>query len=213
MALAERSQLGIGIFVQEPFDRLVHHDTAFWIATPVQVSLSGGSVNAQLFPAAALSGGVEFDTPRSAADEPPAGAGSAYVLYADKGESLSAVQGPQVLYDLALDERAGELAIGAPVKLGGWRIGSVRQVKLQLDAATGIVDTQVVVAIEPSRLNLKGVVAPADGNWQPITDRALDKLFARHYRAALSQSPPLIGTPFISIDQAAARPGGADRGR
>jgi len=201
--LADRTKLGVGIFVQAPFDKLVRPDTAFWIATPVQVSLSGGSVNAQLFPAAALSGGVEFDTPVSALPEQPATANAAYVLYADKGQSLSASQGPQVLYDVALDEHAGDLAVGAPVKLGGYRIGSVKAVRLALDAQTGVVDARVVVAIEPRRLNLKGVEPPADGNWQPIADSALNKLFARHYRAGLSQSPPLIGAPFVAIDHVA----------
>ncbi len=204
VAMAEGTRLGVGIFVQAPYDKLVHGDTSFWIATPVSVSLSGGSVSAQLFPAAALSGGVEFDTPRADTQEPPSLDGSRFVLYADKGESLSASQGPQVFYDIALDESAGNLAIGAPVDLGSYRIGSVKTVRLQLDAMTGVVDTRVVVAIEPRRLNLTGITPPADGNWQKIADGALNKLFGRHYRAGLSKSPPLIGTPFVEIDRVAS---------
>jgi paraquat-inducible protein B len=76
-----------------------------------------------------------------------------------------------------------------------------------------MVDTNVLVAIEPRRLNLTGVPTPADGNWRPATDAALNALFGRGYRAGLSQSPPLIGASYVAIEHVdAAGPAALSRG-
>jgi paraquat-inducible protein B len=204
VALADRADLRIGLFVQAPYDRLVRADTLFWIAAPLQISLSGGGLTTQILPQAALSGGVEFDTQPESETEAPSAAGTTYTLYSEKSQALAGGKGPQILYDVRFSESAGDLDVGAPVKLGQFKIGSVKQVRMAFDAEAGSVDARVTIAIEPRRLNLTGVAPPPDGNWRPVADAALNKLFQRGYRAGLSQSPPVIGSPYVSIDHDSA---------
>jgi paraquat-inducible protein B len=200
VSVVDHGNLRIGLFVQAPYDKLVHADTMFWVASPLRISLTGHGVSTQLLADAALSGGLEFDNrPRTEAAAPSA-PGTEYTLYADQTAALAGGAGPQLLYHIHFGEAAGDLEIGAPVKLGEFQIGSVKQVHMSLDANTGVVDAEVTVAIEPSRLNLTGVTPPANGDWRKICDAALNKVFGRGYRAALSQSPPLIGASYVSID-------------
>ncbi len=201
-------EFNAAIFIRAPYDKLIRGDTQFWIAAPIAVSLAGRTISAEFQPSVALSGGVEFDTdPDSTATQPPSPASTAstaYTLYTSKGEAEANGSGPKVPYVAVLDESAGNLSAGASVKLGKFRIGSVTGVLMTIDPQTGTVAARVTIAIEPLRLNLAGIKAPANGNWRPITDAALNKLFGRGYRAAIGQDPPLIGSSYIGIDHDAS---------
>jgi paraquat-inducible protein B len=200
VSVVDHGNLRIGLFVLAPYDKLVNADTMFWVASPLRISLTGHGLTTQLLADAALSGGVEFDNEPRAKAEPPSAGGTTYNLYADRTAALTGGNGPQLLYDIHFGEAAGDLDIGAPVKLGEFQIGSVKQVRMSLDANTGVVDADVTVAIQPRRLNLTGVTPPANGDWRTISDAALNKVFGRGYRARLSQSPPLIGASYVAID-------------
>jgi paraquat-inducible protein B len=203
----------VGLFIFAPYDALVRADTLFWIASPFRISLTGRGITTQILPEAALAGGVEFDTAPEFASEVASPADTEFTLYSDRDQADAGGKGPSVLYDVRFAEDAGNLDVGAPVKLGQFRIGAVKQVHMSLDATTGMVDTNVLVAIEPRRLNLTGVPTPADGNWRPATDAALNALFGRGYRAGLSQSPPLIGASYVAIEHVdAAGPAALSRG-
>jgi paraquat-inducible protein B len=200
-ALVDRTNVRVGIFVQAPYDQLVRPDTMFWSASPLQISLSGQGLTTQIQPSAVLSGGVEFDTQPENEGEPQAGGGTTYTLYADKSQALAGGNGPQLLYQVHFGASAGDLEAGAPVKLGGYRIGSVKLVRMSVDGRTGIILADATIGIQPQRLNLTGIAKPADGNWRPAVDATLNALLAQGYRAGLSQSPPLIGSSYVAIDR------------
>ena len=201
IALAGPQLFRIHIFLDAPNDRLVRPDSLFWMASPVQISLSAGSISTQFAPAnAALVGGVEFDTAEQYAAEPPSPPDAPFPLYADKGHALAGDTGPRVLYDLAFNGPVGDLDEGTPVMLAGRQVGAVRSVGFALDAATGVIHQPISIAIRPMRLHLTGVTTPAnDGDWRPLTDRALAELVARGYRVRLNQNPPLIGPRSVEI--------------
>ncbi len=215
--LAGPQTFEITIFVAAPYDRLVRPDSLFWMASPVEISLTGEGLSTQFAPAnAAIAGGVEFNTPAAAAAYPESPAGSEFVLYADRGRAIAGGRGPQVTYDLAFSDPVGDLDEGSPVKLAGRQIGAVKSVDFSLDPATGKISQPVRITLRPQRLNLTGGGLPSEmGDWRAVTDAALGRLVAHGYRVKLVQNPPLIGPRSISIERvkgahAAALGHGAD---
>jgi paraquat-inducible protein B len=190
------------MFVFKPYDQLVRPGSLFWLESPLKISLSGGGVGASFNPAAAL-GAVTFETPEEFRGQTAASAGATFALYANQDRAFGEGVGPQVLYAVDFPQAVGDVAVGAPVMLGGFQVGAVKAVEVQVDPATGRIASPVTVSIEPLRLHLQRITPPADGNWRPIVDRTLDSLLARGYRARLDQSPPLIGARHVSLDKVA----------
>lgn len=201
----------IEAFIQAPYDRLVRPDSAFWKASPLQLSLSGQGIGASFKPTAALSGEVAFDTPQNAVNEAPAGPDSRFTLYTSETEAQTAPKGPEVLYQAVFDGPTGDLQVGSPVTLRGFAIGAIRDVGFTFDERTGAVSTPVTFGIAPSRLGLVSASRRSEGDWRPRTDAALARLTARGWRVRLRQTPPLLGARSIDIEpEKAAEPGRID---
>lgn len=200
--LAGPQTFEVGIFVMAPYDKLVRADSLFWMASPVEISLTGEGLSTQFAPSnAAIAGGVEFNTPDTAAVQPESAPGTEFVLYADRGRALAGGRGPLVLYDLVFKGPVGDLDEGSPVKLAGRQIGAIKSVGFALDAGSGVISQPVTIAVRPLRLNLTGERLPApDGDWRGVTDAAMARLVARGYRVKLVQNPPLIGPRSISLE-------------
>lgn len=187
-------------FVKAPYDQLVRPGSVFWTVAPLKISFSGADIGAQFDPTAAL-GAVTFETPEEFRDQPPSPAGRAYRLYSDQNHAFGEGVGPQVLYTANFAEPAGALSKGSPVNLGGFQVGAVTDVSMSLDPATGLLSTPVTFAIEPLRLHLSGVSGPPNGDWRPLTDRALNSLLSKSYRVRLAQNPPLVGAPYVLLER------------
>ncbi len=191
----------IRIFVDAPYDKLVHRGTRFWDAGAMSLALGGQGVRAELASLSTLvSGAIAFATTPEAARGPLASADARFPLYPDQAKADDAPRGPQLAYRLRFEGAVGDLARGAAVKLRGFRIGEVTEVGLAFDARRGELETPVTVEIEPERLKLEGVTPPADGNWRPAMDAALDKLVREGLRARLDQSPPVVGGRIVTLD-------------
>jgi paraquat-inducible protein B len=79
-------------------------------------------------------------------------------------------------------------------------IGEVDNVQLGTDPQSGTISATVILLLDPTRFNLPGAPAPADGNWAPVMNAALSELVAHGLRARLDQKPPVIGEPRVVLD-------------
>jgi paraquat-inducible protein B len=192
-------QLRAQAFVRTPYDQLVRPGSLFWVEAPLKISLSGAEIGAQFDPSAAL-GAVTFETPPELRAQGPSQPGQVFRLFPDQTHAFGEGVGPQVLYRAIFPAPAGSLNKGSPVNLGGFQVGAVTDVSMTLDPVTGALGTPVTLAIEPLRLHLAGVKAPANGDWRPIVDRAMSGLIAKGYRLQISQSPPIVGQPFVAFN-------------
>jgi paraquat-inducible protein B len=106
---------------------------------------------------------------------------------------------PMKLYVMSFDGAVGEIPIGAPVKLRGFAVGEVKQIALHYDAATGAIQTPVVVGLDPDRFHIEGTQS---NNVQspPVFNVVLQRLIENGMRGRLVQNPPLIGSYAISLD-------------
>lgn len=188
------------VFVQAPYDRFVRRGTLFFNTSAVQLSFSGTGLSTQIAPgAAALSGGVEFDTPDEFLDQPQAASGARFPLYGDRGRALAGPRGPQVYYSVLFNDPVGDLEVGSPVRLRGFQVGVVSARALRYDPATGELTTPVTLALEPDRLNpANGLSDPTEDLTAP-TDALVSRLLAQGYRARLTQQPPLVGPRVVDL--------------
>lgn len=101
-------------------------------------------------------------------------------------------------YLVMFDGDVGDLKPGAPVKVRGFTVGEVTDVRLSIDA-TGTIVTPVVLTLDPTRLHIQGVSA-AGGNWRDILNFKLAELVQHGLRARLTQAPPLLGAREVSLE-------------
>ena len=188
------------VFIEAPYDRFVRRGTLFYNTSAVQVSFSGAGLSTQIAPGnAALSGGVEFDTPVEFLGEPRSPAETVFALFPDKGRAQTAPRGPQVFYSVAFTDPVGELDVGSPVKLRGFQVGTVTARTIRFNPATGVLSTPVTIAIEPDRLDPSGGVSAPSADLSASSDATIAKLVALGYRARLAQVPPLVGGRVVDL--------------
>lgn len=145
-----------------PYDQLVTTSTRFWDASGFSFSIGAGGASVDFSSLAALiSGGVAFETMVSGGV--PAEDGARFDLYVDEAAARSSIfsdgRGEPLNLTVIFSENVSGLSAGAPVELGGIRIGEVANL-------TGLVDPErfgddevrllTTIAIRPQRLGLPG---------------------------------------------------------
>ncbi len=194
MGRARISRDGSAVFADaiifQPYDELVTTSTRFWDTSGVRFSLGAGGAQIDFGSIASIvTGGITFDTLVSGAE--PVRDGVVFQVYADETAARASVfnesdDEPLRLTVIFQDNIAG-LAVGAPVELGGVRIGEVTNL-------TGVVDPQefgdsrvrlqTSLSILPSRLGLPGEVTPGTA-LDFLETRVTDGLRARLANAGI----------------------------
>ncbi|MGH8219517.1 MAG: MlaD family protein [Steroidobacteraceae bacterium] len=95
----------------------------------------------------------------------------------------------------------GDIRAGSPVMLGGFEVGRVSSAELATDPKTGGLETRVALMLDPTRFHIEGV-AHAGENWTKLMNSTLDALVRHGLRAAVSQTPPIIGAPQVALEMA-----------
>ena len=184
----------LDIFIYKPFDALVRPGAMFWNSSPLQVSLTGSGFSTNIAPAdTVFTGALDFDLGPNDASAAPSPSHARFVLYASKGDAQLGPTGPEAPYDLVFKGAAGDMNAGAPVRLAGFQVGEVRDVRLAFDRKTGDPYTAVQAGLFPDRLGV-------DDHDRDATDALVRRLLRQGYRAHLAQSPPLIGARSISLE-------------
>ncbi|MEI9983845.1 MAG: MlaD family protein [Aliidongia sp.] len=190
----------VDIFIFAPYDDYVRPGAMFWIGAPLQLSLSGSTLQAIIAPASTVfSGAVDFDLPDTAKTAPRSPDGTVFRLYDTKALAAQGEPGPEVLYDFVFTGPAGDLVAGASVKLQGFEIGEVKTVRLAFNAQTGESYTAVTAALYPLRMQIGLLDAAQPDAIRNLTDAAIEKMLGKGYRAVLEQAPPLIGSHTIAL--------------
>ncbi|KIN74143.1 PqiB family protein [Sulfitobacter guttiformis] len=176
--------------IYEEHRNLISSTTRFWDTSGF--SFSFGPTGAELdFSSLAtlIGGGITFDTFVSGGA--PAQDGQVYEIFDGKESARNSLftksEVDPLQFSIIFDENVSGLAVGAPVELSGFRIGSV-------DSLSGIVDfnqfgdsrvrLNVIVSVQPSRLGLPGEVSPASA-LALLQDRVSNGLRARLASASL----------------------------
>jgi paraquat-inducible protein B len=101
-------------------------------------------------------------------------------------------------YLVLLEGDVGSLQPGAPVKLRGFTVGEVTDVRLAVDTS-GAITTPVLLTLDPTRFHIEGLRATG-GDWRSALDAMLAQLVQRGLRARLAQDPPFLGADEVALE-------------
>lgn len=184
----------VQIFVRAPFDQFVREGSHFWNASGLAVQVGGDGIKVEVASLqAALSGGVAFDAPRDAAAR-VLPAGTEFPLFrsfADAQASGYTQRQPFVAY---FESSVRGLAPGASVEFFGIQIGTVTDVKLDLNTQTGQARVRVALEVQPERI----LDADKIGAAGPI--EVSQRLVKRGMRAQLKTASYLTGQMVLALD-------------
>ena len=185
------------LFIEAPYDKLVHDDTQFWNGGGVQFSLQGSGPHLQVPPISALIGGaIAFDSPASATGKVEAASGRTFTLYANRNDAMFAPAADAVLYRVVFGADAGGISDGAPVMLAGKQVGTVQQSELRYNSQAGDLMQPVTLLIDPSRLGLPAST-PAKGRAE--LDAVMQHLIGQGLRAQPGSVIPLVGPADVEL--------------
>jgi paraquat-inducible protein B len=185
----------LSVFVRRPFDRFVHPDTHFWNASGLSVNFGAAGLHVELQSIQAiLSGGVAFETPRHAEEEPASPENAEFHLFNDKAQADAAGYQDRQKFVSYFDSSVRGLSRGSAVEVFGLQIGVVDEVKLLLEEGGRRVRVRVTYELQPERL-----FSPEELKRQPRHDEVTRMLVRDGMRAVLDSSSLLTGEKVISL--------------
>jgi len=195
---ADNQSLDIQVFIRAPHDQLVQDDSRFWNASGIRVSMSANGVQvATESVQSLLAGGIAFDTPMSATPGKPSPENTVFSLYDSYEAVTQAGFTTKVPYLVQFDESVRGLSPGAPVEFRGMRVGTVRDVGLQIDAASESILIPVTIEIEPQRIKFTG--STEDNPYDDTPYVLMEKLVERGLRAQLQPGNLLTGQMLVDL--------------
>jgi len=185
----------VRLFIRAPYDNFVRKGSHFWNASGVSVQVGGEGVHVELASLQALlSGGVAFDTPSRQADAPLSEAGTEFPLYNTYAEAQASGYSTKQEFVTYFESSVRGLARGASVEFYGIQVGTVTEVALELNPATGDVRVRVRLEVQPERILSEATVAHND----PID---VARRLVRHgMRAQLQTASYLTGQMVLALD-------------
>jgi len=190
---SDRRSIYISAFIRDPFDQLVRGNSRFWNVSGVDVGFGaeGPQVRMESLQSV-IFGGIAFETPEQAEQVTADAEELLFTLHESYREIEERAYIRKLNFVLYFDGSVRGLTTGAPVEFRGIRIGSVREVRLELDPETLDFKLPVVVEIEPERI--------MDVTRGPAPEAVLESLVERGLRARLQTGSLLTGQLFVELD-------------
>ena len=188
----------VRIFVNAPYDRYVSRDARFWHASGIDVALdaNGLKINTESL-TSVLVGGLAFQVPEGAAQQPLAEENALFRLYPDR---LQAMKQPITIterYALVFrGESVRGLNVGAPVDFRGLVVGEVKAIDAEFDRERRELDMVVQIDFWPERLFRNRY------RTTPLPEGApsLARLVERGLRAQMRSANLLTGQQYIALE-------------
>ncbi len=184
----------VNIFVKSPFDKLVKPQSHFWNSSGITADLQGGGFHLEFQSLQAIiSGGVTFNVPPDAQNNPPSPDNAQFYLYKSEDEADAAGYQTNVPIVAYFETSVEGLARGAPVNILGIQVGEVTAVNLIVDPVSGKSKVRVAMDLQPDR------VAPANALAVIDPDIVLQKIVNQGMRVELDTASYVTGAKEISL--------------
>lgn len=189
----------IQVFIHAPHDAKVRANTRFWNASGIGLILDANGVRLSTESVTSLlQGGISYGLPPGLAPGPQVADDTVFELFPNQQAAEEERYAHRETWQLEFAGSVRGLNAGAPVEFRGIRVGEVREVSLELDAATRQTRIPVLVEIEPERLHMSGEAVPG-----PDTDtkhQLWDQLVANGLRAQLKTGSLITGALYVDLD-------------
>ena len=138
-----------------------------------------------------ISGGIAFYTPQDDEAGEPVENGTIFELYPDFAGTKKVGFTKKLIYIMHFDGSVRGLKIGAPVEFRGVQVGSVIDLKLVYDTASGEIKIPIQVELEPQRVI---------GHTETDPDQFIEAFVERGLRAQLQTGSLLTGQLVIALE-------------
>ena len=185
----------VNVFVRAPYDKWVRTGTRFWNASGLSVAFGGAGLHVELESVqAVLSGGVAFNTPEDNRDTPSAKQDASFDLYDSETAADAAGYKQRIQTVMYFQTSTSGLANGSPVQIYGQQVGTVSEVRLELDPANATARVRVAAEIQPERLRAIG------GDPKDTPEAVARRLVVRGMRAELVTTSYITGSLAVSLE-------------
>ncbi len=194
------------VFIDAPFDPLVRDSSRFWYNSAIDVSMSATGFDLKIGSFLnLLSGGIAFDTPRlNDARTQPSEPGTHFTLHKDFADINQRSHAHQQTFRLYFDDSVRGLAAGAPVEFRGINVGSVTDVRLDLDFMTKKVRIPVTIELDPEEFAgpeaVRKYLAANQNKIAAGRRPVLEKLVENGLRARLKTGSFVTGQLYVDLD-------------
>ena len=192
----------INIFIAAPFDKRIRDHTQFWNSSGIQAKVGAEGIKVEVTSISALiAGGISFDTPildvENVNQSPKGSTFELYKSYDTIGESAIVTKRPFIAL---FDGSMRGLNIGAPVEFRGIRVGTVTDIRAELDKESLNIQIPVYFQIEPERIPVivGGDAAEAESTAEAYKN--IDGMVRDGLRAQLITGSLLTGQLFVDLD-------------
>jgi paraquat-inducible protein B len=193
--------LNVKIFVQSPYDQYVSADTRFWHASGVDVTLTAAGLHVQTESVMSiLAGGIAFENPPADTPPPPAEAYTEFTLFDDRTQAFEPPPKSPYTYVVVFKQSVRGLSVGAPVEMGGIKIGEVTGMQAQFDAKSAEFSVPVTISVDPERYGVKFLNFPKSEELAANHKRVMDTLVARGLRAELKTGNFISGSLLVTVN-------------
>ena len=199
--------LDIRVFVDSPYDQLVHPTTRFWNASGVDLSLTAAGLKVETQALATIvAGGIAFDDPPAADVTAPAAPDSTFYLAGDRTTAMADPDGPPLRMRMRFDAPLRGLAIGAPVEFFGVSMGNVVKVAVDYDPPTRKFSLLVDIVTYPHRLGSVLAKFPTHNEEDAKVAAFIGSMVHAGLRAQARSGSLLTGQLYVALDFVKAPP-------
>jgi paraquat-inducible protein B len=187
------SNVGVQIFIQEPYHKFVRQNTRFWVASGLDVNLTANGLQIDTESVTSLLiGGLAFSTFPNEAPQPEAEKDAHFKLYETRKEARDDRYRVSAVFYIEFKDSVRGLSVGAPVEFQGLQIGQVVDIELKADFDTLDFSIPVRVEMQPERMSLPITTAEEQ-------EKRFDKMVNKGFRAQLKTGSLLTGQLFVDL--------------
>lgn len=190
----DRQSVYIHAFIKEPFDTLIKGNTRFWNVSGMDISMGADGFNVRTESLQSIViGGIAFETKATLEPVNSDVENLVFTLYDDYESIQDRVYTKVIKFMMFFEGSVRGLSVGAPVDFNGIRVGTVLDIRLELDSENADFRIPVLIEIEPERIIVRGdeeIVSSYD---------TVNKLVEKGLRASLQIGSLLTGQLYVGF--------------
>ncbi len=187
------------IFIDKPYDSLVHNSVSFWITSGLDIKTSPEGIKVRSGSLATmLGGGISFGAKPGTIQGAEVAQNSQFALYSDFDKVELSPSDRAIYYVVLFDQSVRGLVTDAPVEYKGIRIGSVAQMPFyDKDESLNLLKNNtipVLIRIDPERMEINAKTQDK-AYWEKEFQNAIQK----GLHAKLQSNSLLMGGLFVDL--------------
>ncbi len=202
----DRSDVLVDVFVDAPYDQLIHESSRFWQTSGIDISMGAQGIDVKVGSLLSLlGGGITFDTPNlNDPNNPPSKPGAKFWLHKDYANIAEGYYVHKIALMMNFEDSVRGLSVGAPVEVRGIQVGKVTGVKFNFDIETNKLKIPVYIEIDLDRIMPQSEIKKMETSFsREIAAHhhpGIEALVAQGLRARLKTGNLLTGQLFIDLD-------------